>query len=404
MGQITIREFENLFNHFVENNKALSEAGMKPTAIALSSTAGIGKTAIVEELAKERGMNFVKLNLSQLEEVGDLVGVPFKEFLMVKGEGDKKKSKWVTENMIPKMIETGYTLKGKPRTSYAVPSWVPKNAENGTVLLLDDWTRASNIFIQAVMELIDKGEYVSWKLPKDTMIVLTENPEGADYNVATIDDAQRTRYITFKLKFDVDCWAMWAQKAGIKDEFINFALFFGNEMFFEKNGVIIANARNYTTFCNACRNINLSDSAGRAFVNTIAEGCFPADVNNIIGASFDTFIRRKLHLLPTPKRILGGKWEEVLPELYACIYEDNRFSAEIASVLATRLLAFISDYFSKSGSKAAPIESRLIQLLDATPDVFTVDMVFYIVKNLIAKHRGRLTKIITHPEIQKKLL
>lgn len=404
MGQITIKEFEGLFDHFVKNNEDLASKGMKPTAIALNSTAGIGKTAIVEELAKEHGMNFVKLNLSQLEEVGDLVGMPLKEFCMVKGEGESKKIKWVPEALVKQMLDKGYSMKGKTRTGYAVPSWVPKNTANGTVLLLDDWTRASNVFIQAVMELIDKGEYVSWKVPEKTLIVMTENPEGGDYNVAEIDPAQRTRYVTFKLKFDVDCWAMWAQKVGIRDEFINFALFFGNEMFFEKNNVIIANARNYTTFCLACQSVNLSDTTGRAFVNTIAEGCFPEDKNNVIGSSFDTFIRRKLHQLPTPKHMLFGKYEDVLPELYKCIYTDGHFSAEIASVLATRLLAYIADYFGKGGSKSAPVEERLIQLLDATPDVFTVDMVFYIVKNLISKHRGRITKLLAHPKIQQKLL
>jgi hypothetical protein len=404
MSQITIRDFEGLFDHFCENNKDLVEKGMKPTAIALNSTAGIGKTAIVEELAKEREMNFVKLNLAQLEEVGDLVGCPFKEFLVVKGEGDKKKSKWVTENMIPKMLEAGYALKGKPRTSYAVPSWVPKDAKNGTVLLLDDWTRASNVFIQAVMELIDKGEYVSWKLPKNTIIVLTENPEGGDYNVAEIDPAQRSRYITFKLKFDVECWAKWAQSVKIRDEFINFALFYNDILFKERNNVIIANARNYTTFCLACQSLDISTLQGRGLVNTIAEGCFPDDKNNVIGTSFDTFIRRKLNLLPTPKHILGGKFEDVLRELYGCVYEGSNYSAEIGTVLATRLLAFIEDYFSKPGSKAAPVEDRLIKLLDATPQVFTVDMVFYIVKNLISKHRGRITKLIAHPAIKQKLI
>ena len=31
---------------------------------------------------------------------------------------------------------------------------------------------ANQLFMQATMELVNKGEYVSWKLPKNTQIVL----------------------------------------------------------------------------------------------------------------------------------------------------------------------------------------------------------------------------------------
>jgi hypothetical protein len=46
--------------------------------------------------------------------------------------------------------------------SYAPPEWLPKEDNpNGTILLLDDYSRATQYFIQATMELIDKGEYIS---------------------------------------------------------------------------------------------------------------------------------------------------------------------------------------------------------------------------------------------------
>ena len=50
-------------------------------------------------------------------------------------------------------------------------------------------------FIQATMELIDRGEYISWSLPPNCTIILTSNPDNGDYNVNSMDNAQKTRYI-----------------------------------------------------------------------------------------------------------------------------------------------------------------------------------------------------------------
>ena len=58
-------------------------------------------------------------------------------------------------------------------------------------MLLDDWNRADIRFIQAVMELIDRQQYISWTLPKDWHIILTANPDTGDYLVNSIDNAQK---------------------------------------------------------------------------------------------------------------------------------------------------------------------------------------------------------------------
>ena len=39
-----------------------------------------------------------------------------------------------------------------------------------------------------------------------------------------MDNAQKTRYISFELGFDKDVWARWAEKEGIDGRFINFVL------------------------------------------------------------------------------------------------------------------------------------------------------------------------------------
>jgi hypothetical protein len=58
--------------------------------------------------------------------------------------------------------------------SYAVPAWVPQNPDQEFVLVLDDFSRANPLFMQAIMSLVQFGEYISWKLPKKCHLVLVK--------------------------------------------------------------------------------------------------------------------------------------------------------------------------------------------------------------------------------------
>ena len=92
MNSINLEEFTEIFGYLINNNKRLQDEGKKTSSVGLEGPAGIGKTAIVEQIAKERGMTFIKLNLSQLEEIGDLIGFPLKQFKIIlhSENGDKE--------------------------------------------------------------------------------------------------------------------------------------------------------------------------------------------------------------------------------------------------------------------------------------------------------------------------
>ena len=64
-------QVKNLINYTIDNNLKLEEEGKAPIAIGFEALAGIGKTSVVRQVAKDRGMNLVKLNMAQLEEQGD---------------------------------------------------------------------------------------------------------------------------------------------------------------------------------------------------------------------------------------------------------------------------------------------------------------------------------------------
>ena len=73
MSQVSLnaREIKDFLRHIIANNQAIQEQGKVPVAVEIQGEAGLGKTTIVAEVAKEHNLNFVKLNLAQIEELGD---------------------------------------------------------------------------------------------------------------------------------------------------------------------------------------------------------------------------------------------------------------------------------------------------------------------------------------------
>ena len=68
---ISMKKVKDLLNHTIDNNLELQKDGITPIAVNFEGTAGLGKTSIVRQVAEEREMTFVKLNLAMVDEVGD---------------------------------------------------------------------------------------------------------------------------------------------------------------------------------------------------------------------------------------------------------------------------------------------------------------------------------------------
>lgn len=411
LNEMTISEFTGVLNYLLDNNRHLEEQGLSPIAIGLEGEAGIGKTTLVKDVAKKRGMTFCKLNLSQLEEVGDLCGFPQKEVLLTYSVKNSQtgevvnKTKWWPESRLSK-IPQGVTVTATTRMGYAPPAWLPKEENpNGCILCLDDYSRANALFMQATMELINEGKYISWNLPKNTSIVLTSNPDDGSYSVSTLDNAQKTRFINFNLKLNVEDWAAWAEFNGIDSRCINFELLYGEEIFKKHNGVQTINPRAYTTFCKAISGIkDWTDDKSLALILNISKGCFLNDKNNVVGGLFTTFISMKLDKLVAPKDMLMQKWETVEPKIHDCVYDGDRMKTEIASILAIRLLNYIMFYFSQSGAKQDVVQDRLLEFIENERKLFSDDLLFYIIKTVIGKYPAKTTKLLINSKIRSKVI
>jgi len=409
---LNIDDLKGFVNHIIKNNRFLQAQGKPPVSIEVVGESGIGKTSTIVEIAKENDLNFVKLNLAQIEELGDLVGFPIRQFQMYKEvplkndnlnyttaqrqsaseslsniSAVKKVGQWVDELAVSEYLKNGYKMTGKNRMSYCAPEWISDKKEGG-ILLLDDWNRADTRFIQAVMELIDRQTYISWSLPKDWHIILTANPDNGDYMVNSIDAAQKTRYISANLKFDVNVWARWAEEANIDTRCINFLLL-NPELVTQET-----NARSITTFFNSISSFDSFEN-NLDMIQMIGEG----SVGEIFASTFTLFINNKLDKLITPKDLLTNENESyILGKLKESIGTGNNYRADIASIVATRLANF-SIVYSKDNTINDKITNRLIKLV--TEDYFTNDLKYLIVRTIFNGNRQKFNKMMMNPDVIK---
>ena len=289
---------------------------------------------------------------------------------------------------------------------YAPPAWLPREENpNGIIICLDDFSRANPLFMQATMELINTASYISWKLPKNTNIVLTSNPDDGSYSVSTLDNAQKTRFVNFNIKLNVNDWASWAEFNQIDSRAINFCLLYGEEIFKKHNNVQTINPRAYTTFCKAISGIkNWNDDNSLALILNISKGCFINDKDNVVGTLFTTFIAQKLDKLVSPQDMLLQKWETVEPKIHDCVYDGERFKTDVASILAIRLLNHIMYYFSQKGVKESVVQDRLLEFIENKRKLFSDDLLFHIIKSVIGKYPGKTTKLLLDSRIRSKVI
>ncbi len=362
---LNIKETKDFLKHIISNNRYLQQNNKPNVSVELIGDSGIGKTSTIVQLAKELDLNFIKLNLAQIEELGDLIGFPIRQFEVCLTDND---CIWIDEHAVTEYTKQGYKFTGKNRMSYCPPEWI-SGKDNGGILLLDDWNRADVRFIQAIMELIDRQQYISWSLPKDWHIILTSNPDNGEYLVNSIDNAQKTRFISINLKFDINCWSTWAENNHIDNRCINFLL---------KHPELIStktNSRSITTFFNSISSIP-SFQDNLYLIQLIGEGSVGSEFTTL----FTMFINNKLDKIISPKDILTHENEEyILNTLKGVIGKNKNYRADLASIISTRLINY-SLYYSKNNKIEKSFINRLSFLINE--ELFTMDLKYNIIKSI----------------------
>ena len=378
-------ELKDFLKHIITNNRFLQENNKPPVSTEVVGESGIGKTSSIVQLAEELDLSFVKLNLAQIEEIGDLVGFPIRQFEM---ELDGSKL-WIDEHAFDEYRKLGYKSTSKNRMSYCPPEWIADKS-NGGILLLDDWNRADIRFIQAVMELIDRQQYISWKLPKDWHIILTANPDNGDYLVNSIDTAQKTRFISANLKFDLNTWGKWAEENKLDGRCINFLLMHPELITKE------VNARSVVMFFNSISSIKTFEEQ-LPLVQMIGEG----SVGQEFASLFTMFINNKLDKMISPQNIFEQDEKYVLTTLKGLVGKDKNYRADIASTLGTRITNYLGVY-AKDNKIEKPIIERLGKIV--TENIFATDICYQMIKSIYNENPRKFNLLMLNKDLVKYII
>ena len=384
---LNAKELKQFLNHIIENNRFLQEQSKTPVAIEVIGESGIGKTSAIVQLAKELDFNFVKLNLSQIEEIGDLVGFPIRQFEIQRNEESEKI--WVDENVLDEKFKQGYYTTGLNRMGYCPPEWI-SGKEKGGILLLDDWNRADMRFIQAVMELIDRQQYISWSLPKDWHIILTANPDNGDYLVSSIDNAQKTRFITVQLKFDTECWAKWAEESQIDGRCINFLLL--HPELVTKD----VNSRSVSMFFNSISSIKSFDDS-LPLIQMVGEGSVGPEFSSM----FTMFINNKLDKMISPQHVIEQDEKYVLNTLKSIVGKDDSYRADLASTLSTRIVNYL-DLFAKENLVEKTVVDRISKIVNEK--IFANDICYNMVRSIYNNNPSKFKTMMMNKDLVQYIM
>lgn len=174
----------------------LPKEGRQSIVPFIHGAPGIGKSAIVKQIAKERKLQVIDLRLSQ-HESSDIKGIPLPD----PGENI---SRWLPPEFIP--FKTTKRFEGTKG-----------------ILFLDELNRAAPDVLQTVFQLVLDRKVGNLELLDEWHIVAAGNlgdEDGCD--VVELDPALNNRFIHFFMQPDVKSWLKWAEKNNVHLDIINF--------------------------------------------------------------------------------------------------------------------------------------------------------------------------------------
>lgn len=160
--------------------------------VVIRGDAGIGKSQIVQQVARDLGFKLVDLRLAQ-QEAGDLIGLP-------RTDPETQKTVW-----------------------YA-PEWWPTEGDK-TIIFFDELNRAPVDVRQAIFQVLTEYRMHTAVLPENTFLVAAINPDDGgkmNYQVEQFDPAMVNRMCFIDMEPDVQQWVNWASSAGVNEMVIKF--------------------------------------------------------------------------------------------------------------------------------------------------------------------------------------
>lgn len=175
----------------VNTTELLQLLEMTPSShnIMLVGRHGIGKSEILTEYFRGKGMPVVALFLGQMADPGDLIGIPAKN------------------------EQTG-------KTEFMPPYWFPLDGKP-IVLFLDELNRARPEILQTIIDLALNRTLAGRQLPEGSRIISAVN-EGEQYQLTDLDPALVSRFNIINFQPTVQEWLLWAKREEVDPRVISF--------------------------------------------------------------------------------------------------------------------------------------------------------------------------------------
>lgn len=162
-------------------------------SLCIDGDHGIGKTDIVKQYAKDRGMHIEVLQLSQ-KDIGDLLGIPN----IITNEDGTSHTEWAPPIYFENIINA-------------------KKMGKKSVLFLDELNRGHKDVRQASLQLLLDKQLATHILPRDTLVIAAVNPSNGKYQVDELDPALLNRLMYIYAEAEVEGWLQWSRKAGVNE-------------------------------------------------------------------------------------------------------------------------------------------------------------------------------------------
>lgn len=310
---------------------------------------GVGKTSLVKQLinhpvtfrGKEySGYKIVDIPLAQIEEMGDILGVP-DDYVQMKYMNDSNhETKWVLakDAIMNSHINNGWDFVDGANavTRYAKPDWVPTEERPG-IIIFDDANRASIRILKGLMQLIQNYRTIAWEIPAGWNILFTGNPDSNNYIVQAVDQAILTRQKHITMIPDAQEWSIWAENNGVDSRGINFVLAMREVI----AGGMRTNMRTLTEFFYSIKkykDLEIKRGDKTALIDEIyVDGLSLLDEETL--TQFAVFVSRDMKNVIEPEMILNNV-NTALQETYK-LMNNNEPRVDIIGVTTDRLVSYL---------------------------------------------------------------
>lgn len=225
-SEVTIRELQEIIEKYIKSSENLNYA------LKILGHPGVGKSAIVKEIAVKMNYYFIDTRLAFKENV-DLGGYPVPD-------KDTQQMIYFRPRFIPPVnIPDGY---------------------DGILWFLDESNRAHPTVIQTLFQIITENKCGEHLLHKKTSIILAGNlGEEDDTTITQFDDsALDGRLAIFHLKPSAEDWLVWGYNEGIHPYILKYISSFPEKLWDEEK--INPNPRGWHQVSNALKySYNLID-------------------------------------------------------------------------------------------------------------------------------------------------